>query len=84
MIPSLISRIHYAKLNNNNVEIWGDGSVRRQFMYIKDFCKFLFLHQNFDKLKSITNVATTTDYSVTEYNKYVSSVINFKGNFITI
>ena len=37
LIPSIIVKLHNAIINKiDNVEIWGDGSVRREFMYSSD------------------------------------------------
>jgi GDP-L-fucose synthase len=36
VVPSLIKKFYDAKLKKENVVIWGDGSARRDFMYVKD------------------------------------------------
>ncbi|EBS8155790.1 NAD-dependent epimerase/dehydratase family protein, partial [Salmonella enterica subsp. enterica serovar Adelaide] len=37
MIPAVIKKIHHAKANNiPEIEIWGDGNSRREFMYAED------------------------------------------------
>lgn len=37
VIPSLIRKFHEAKQNRNApVEVWGDGSAQRDFLYVKD------------------------------------------------
>lgn len=82
MIPSLIHRIHNAKKNNQIVEIWGDGTAKRQFLYAKDFSKFLFLAiSNFEKMESVTNVGFDTDYTVKDYNLMVAKVVGYNLNF---
>ena len=42
MIPSVIHKTYLAKLNNNNVTIWGDGKARREFMYAADLADFIY------------------------------------------
>ena len=82
MIPSLINRIHHAKKNNDIVEIWGDGKAKRQFLYAKDFSKFLFIAiSNFEKMESITNVGFNTDYTVQEYNLMIAKVVGYNVKF---
>ena len=84
MIPSVISKVHNAKLNDElNVEMWGDGSVKREFMYIEDFIDFLYFSiKNFERLPQYINVGTQTDYSIKHYYKIIMKVIGFKGNIV--
>ena len=45
VLPTLIRKIHEAKMNGDNeVEIWGSGNYRREFLYSEDMadaCVFL-------------------------------------------
>ena len=42
LIPAIIHKVHIAKkTNKKNVEIWGDGLSRREFMYAGDFADAL-------------------------------------------
>lgn len=36
VVPSLIAKFHHAKQTGGNVLVWGDGSARRDFMYVQD------------------------------------------------
>jgi len=83
MIPGVIQKIHYAKqTNQSSVEIWGDGSSKREFMYIKDFTDFIgFSVKNFEVLPKILNVGTGKDYTIEEYYQIISKVIDYKGRF---
>ena len=43
MIPAVIKKIYEAKQNNaKEIDIWGDGLARREFMYTGDLADFLF------------------------------------------
>jgi GDP-L-fucose synthase len=83
MIPGVIQKIHHAKHTNQaSVEIWGDGTSKREFMYIKDFTDFIgFSIKNFDLLPEILNVGTGKDYSIEEYYQIISNVIDYKVKF---
>lgn len=84
MIPAVIRKIHEAKKSNmNEVEIWGDGTARREFMYAGDLADFIwFAIKNIDKIPSLINVGLGYDYSINEYYKVVSDVIGYNGKFI--
>lgn len=83
MIPAVIKKIHEAVKNNSNtVEIWGDGTARREFMYAADLADFiLFAADNFEKLPNMINVGLGHDFSILEYYKQIAKVVGFKGDF---
>lgn len=84
LIPAIIHKIHKALVNNSKeVEIWGDGSARREFMYAEDLSKAIFKAIiNFDTLPNIMNIGIGQDFTIDEYYKSVAKVIGWNGNFI--
>lgn len=83
LIPAIIRKVHQAKVEgHNSVEIWGDGSARREFMYSGDLAEFLgFAVDNFDALPNLMNVGVGDDHSVLEYYQAVSAVVGWSGTF---
>ncbi len=83
LIASIIVKVHHAKVNKqNSVEIWGNGKVRREFMYAKDFADAVwFAFPMIKDLPSLINIGTGKDYSILDYYQKVSKVIGFKGSF---
>jgi len=83
LVAAVIKKIYYAKINNMyEVEIWGDGKARREFMYASDFTDFLFFSiQNFHKLPQYLNVGIGKDYTVFEYYKMISELLEHKCEF---
>ncbi|WP_410510994.1 GDP-L-fucose synthase [Paenibacillus sp. BR2-3] len=84
MIPAAIRKIHEAKIKGTRqVEIWGDGQARREFMYAGDLADCLIRAiACFDRLPSIMNVGMGTDYSINEYYRIIADVIGYDGEFI--
>lgn len=84
MLPAAIAKIHKAIVENKSeVEIWGDGSARREFMSAKDLADFIiYALNNFDKMPQNLNVGIGRDYSIKEYYEIVASVLDYKGSFI--
>ena len=83
MIPSVIRKLHLAKLNKENATIWGDGKARREFMYVEDLSEFiLFALSNYDLIDTYINVGLGYDYSIMEYYTEIAKVIGFEGGFI--
>ncbi|XAK47967.1 GDP-L-fucose synthase [Campylobacter coli] len=83
LIPAVISKIHYAKINNiPQVEVWGDGRARREFMYAEDLADFIFYAiKNFKSIPQNLNVGLGYDYSIVEYYMIIADVIGYKGSF---
>ena len=83
MIASVIRRIHNAKVNKiKKIEIWGDGSARREFMYVSDLIDFIFFAiKNITKLPKVLNLGTGIDYSIKEYYDLISKTISFDGTY---
>ena len=82
MVPAVIRKTHNGLKRNSEVEIWGDGQARREFMYAGDLADFiLFSLSHYDKLDSITNVGLGHDYTILEYYETIADVIGYRGRF---
>ena len=84
MIPGVIRKIHEAKKNKSDVvEIWGDGSARREFMYAGDLADFIFFAvRHYDACPQVLNVGLGHDYNINEYYRAIAEVVGFKGDFV--
>lgn len=84
MIAAAIMKIHMAHRNgDSDVEIWGDGTVRREFLYVDDLAKFILVNiGHLDKFPADLNVGLGHDYTVNEYYQAIAAVVGFKGDFI--
>ena len=83
MIPAVIRKTHEAMINNiDTIDIWGDGTARREFMYAGDLADGIaYAVDNFDKVPVLMNIGLGHDYTVDEYYKAVAEVIGWSGNF---
>jgi GDP-L-fucose synthase len=84
MIPAVIRKIHDAKFNGESeVEIWGDGTARREFMYAGDLADCIIKTINsFETLPSMLNVGLGYDFTINEYYKTIAEIVGYKGNFV--
>ena len=82
VLPALMRKIHEAKVKDRKeVEIWGTGKPRREFLYVDDLsyaCVYLMNH--YDESDFI-NIGTGKDSSIREFAEIVTEVIGFEGNF---
>ncbi len=83
MIPSVVNKIHNAKVKEHKtVKVWGDGTSKREFMYIKDLVEFIYFSiKNFERLPNIINVGVGYDYTIKEYYQMISRIIGYDGKF---
>ncbi len=91
VLPALIRKFHEAKINNSkNVEVWGTGNVRREFLHVDDMADgCIFLMNNFnptsdqnEKGDIFVNLGTGIDLKIKELAETVKKVTNFYGDII--
>jgi GDP-L-fucose synthase len=83
LVASIIYKVLEAKENGlTNLEIWGDGTARREFTFVEDIAEFVVanLHRISD-WELVMNIGAGVDYSVREYYEMVCKVLNFELNF---
>ena len=82
MIPGVINKIYQATKDKTDVEIWGTGNARREFMLASDFADAVFFFlENFDKIPQNLNVGVGTDFTIKEYYQEIADIVGFKGDF---
>ena len=82
LIPAAIKKIHEANNTGEDVVIWGDGTARREFMYVRDFINALMVViEHFDKVPLKMNIGLGYDYTVKEYYEFIAKVVGYRGQF---
>jgi len=80
VLPALIRKFHEAKVKNEKqVVIWGDGTARREFLYVDDMadaCVYLMNHYDSSE---IINIGCGTDQTIKSLAKMVKDIVGFKG-----
>lgn len=61
-------------LSNETVEIWGDGEVVRDYIYIDDVCKMLWAIANYEGSEIVFNVSSCVGTSQNEIVKIVKDL----------
>ena len=84
VLPALLRKAHEAKITNApNLEIWGTGSPKREFLHADDCADaIVFLLQNYDQAEHI-NVGYGEDLSILELAQTVCEIVGFEGNIVT-
>jgi GDP-L-fucose synthase len=83
VLPALIRKFHEAKFKNRSeVEVWGTGTPKREFLYsddLADACLFLMNHYEGNE---IVNVGVGEDISIKNLAETIKQVIGFEGEII--
>ena len=80
VLPALLRKFHTAKQEGNGeVEIWGTGSPRREFLHVEDLAAAcFFLLQNYNE-KEPVNIGCGEDISIKDLALMIKKVVGFKG-----
>jgi len=83
LVPAIIHKISLARqTGQQSVEIWGDGTARREFMYAEDLADAIFhAIKKFDSLPAVMNVGPGYDHTINEYYRMVAEVLGYEGEF---
>ena len=83
VLPALIHRFHDAKVSNaSRVEIWGDGSPLREFLYVGDLARAcLVLLNRYDDSVAI-NIGSGQEVSIEQLAKLISKVVDYSGEIV--
>ena len=80
VIPALLRKFHEAvRYNKKKVEIWGNGSAMRDFIYAEDFTNSLIeLTNKYNSTKPL-NICTGKQYSIKSISNSLKKISGFKG-----
>jgi len=89
VIPALIRRFYNAKIGNlEQVEIWGTGTPRREFLYVDDMAAASVYVMSLDKntyaqhtkpMQSHINVGFGSDQTISELARAVATAVGYQG-----
>ena len=89
VIPALIRKIHDAKINQlPEVEVWGSGRPRREFVYVDDMAVAIIhvmnldldiYRENTEDMVSHINIGFGDDVSIQELTKQLVKIIGYEG-----
>jgi GDP-L-fucose synthase len=80
VLPAMIRKFHDAKIKNEVVKLWGDGTVKREFLHVDDLAEAIdFLIDNYDSDEAI-NIGFGNDLSILELANLISGIVGYKGS----
>ena len=80
VIASLIRKfIEGKKYNKPCIEIWGDGSARREFLHSDDLASACIHFMNTYDGSEHVNIATGEEYSIRELTNILKEIVGYQG-----
>ena len=82
VIPALIAKIHSAKASGaGEVEIWGTGTPRREFLHVDDLADALvFLMERYSGEEHV-NIGWGEDVSIADLARLIAAAVGYDGGF---
>jgi GDP-L-fucose synthase len=84
LLAAALLKVHAARVNGaETVDIWGDGTARREFMDAADLADAVVrqIHQG-QGTPELMNIGPGHDHTVDEYYAAVAEVVGWRGRFV--
>lgn len=82
LLASAIRKVHEAHQSGGRVQVWGDGTARREFTYVADLSDWLVeVLPRLDELPQRLNVGSGVDHTVREFYELASEVVGYHGSY---
>ncbi len=82
VLPALLRKIHEAKVTGQpEVEIWGTGTPRREFLYVDDLADACLMLLDRYSSSAIVNVGCGEDVTIRELADLIADVVGYTGTF---
>jgi len=90
VLPAMIAKYHYATTDGYTIDmggpwwpdvnLWGDGSARREFLHVDDLAEACYTCMRDYDSSEIINVGTGEDITIKELSEIISKVTKFPGS----
>lgn len=82
VVPALLRKAHEAKIaGSNEVEVWGTGAPRREFLYVDDLADALVHLIKVYSGEEHVNVGTGRDVTIRELAETISETVGLRAGF---
>lgn len=83
LLPAAILKTKSAiETNAPTIEIWGDGTARREFVYVDDVAAFsLDITRKLETIPPILNIGAGSDITVNDCYHIIADTLGYTGNF---
>lgn len=80
VLPAIMRKFHEAKENNlSNVELWGSGNPKREFLYVDDLGNAVAFALENKMSEALYNVGSDLDLSIRELSEIIKNTVGYRG-----
>lgn len=82
VLPGLMARMHRARLQQQDLVVWGDPQTRREFLYAPDLADALFTIMEKYHEREPINVGSAVEMPIIELVNCLRGVVDYRGPVI--
>jgi GDP-L-fucose synthase len=82
VLPAMIRKFHEAKIDKTDVNLWGTGTPKREFLFADDLAEACLFLMNTYNSSDIVNIGTGEDISLKELALLIKDIVGFYGNIL--
>jgi GDP-L-fucose synthase len=82
VLPAMIRKFHEAKIDKTDVNLWGTGTPKREFLFADDLAEACLFLMNTYNSSDIVNIGTGEDISLKELALLIKDIVGFDGNIL--
>jgi len=83
VIPALIRKcVHARETGADHIEVWGDGSATREFLYVEDAADAILLASERYNSSDPVNVGSGEEISIKELVGKIAATVGFNGRIV--
>jgi len=82
VLPGMVKKFHDSKYNGTTIELWGDGSPKREFLHVSDLANAsIFLMNNYDS-GEIINIGSGDEITIYELANMIKKIVGYEGDLV--
>jgi GDP-L-fucose synthase len=83
VIPALLRKFHDSKVKEKkDIEVWGSGSAKREFMHVNDLAEAIFFLLKKNTKESFLNIGTNQEITIKNLANKIKKISGFKGKIL--
>lgn len=82
VLPAMIRKFHEAKITGGPVDLWGDGSPLREFLYADDLADaviYLMKNKEASDIGEFVNIGTGKDLTIKNLAETIADIVGYGG-----
>lgn len=79
VLPAMIAKFDNAKRDFNRMELWGDGSPKREFLHVDDLAEACYVCMKNYSSDNIINIGSGEEVTIKELSGIIAKVVGYEN-----